>query len=449
MTLLRIKNGYDLNISGAPTEALEVLASPERVAVLPAKIPFIKPKPTVAAGDAVRRGSVLFVDKRNPRIRFLSPGGGRVADIRFGPRRAIEAIVVVLSPTESEESFLVMSDADVEAISRAELIQYLLDGGLWPMLRALPFRDIADPDPNLRPPAIIVDLGAQEPFLPQPSVYLDAQTQLFDRGLALLRRLCDRVVVYGPQTMKAGQNGIGSRVTHTYRGGYPASDPGVMVYHTRTGPEDNRSWYICGQDLLAMARLTVAGRYPVERIVAVGGSESPVRCHVKTRLGVPLAHLIGGALPAGARPVVGGVFRGYGSDPDGYLGFYETSLALLPEGPDEEFLGFVRPGYGRASYSRTFLSAANPAPLFMDCNFHGEERACVACSACNRVCPVEMLPQLAFKSVLTGEIEEVLAYGLLDCVECGLCTYVCPSKIDLCAIFKSAKRDYHKEQVAP
>lgn len=447
MTLLRIKNGYDLNLSGAPTEALEVLASPERVAVCPAKIPFVKPKAVVATGDSVRRGSVLFVDKRNPRVRFLSPGGGRVADVRFGPRRSIEAMVVVLDPTEREESFSVLSDADVDAMGRAELIELLLDGGLWPMLRALPFRDIADP--NVRPPAIVVDLGAQEPFLPQPSVYLDGQTQLFDRGLALLRRLCDRVVIYGPQALKTGQGIIGSRVTHAYVGGYPASDPGVMVYHTRTGPQDNRSWYIQAQDLLALARLTATGRYPIERVVAVGGSESPVRCHVKTRLGVPLTHLIGGAFSFGVRPVVGGVFRGYGSDADGYLGFYETSLTLLPEGPHEEFLGFVRPGYGRASYSRTFLSAANPSPLPMDCNFHGDERACVACSACNRVCPVEMLPQLAFKSVLIGEIEEALAYGLLDCVECGLCTYVCPSKIDLCAIFKSAKRDYHKEQVAP
>jgi Na+-transporting NADH:ubiquinone oxidoreductase subunit A len=75
-------------------------------------------------------------------------------------------------------------------------------------------------------------------------------------------------------------------------------------------------------------------------------------------------------------------------------------------------------------------------------------RPCVACSSCARVCPVEILPQLAYKSALAGEVEESLAHGLLDCVECGLCTYVCPSKIELCRFLTDAKRTYLKEQSA-
>lgn len=443
MNQLRIKNGYDLNLSGTPSAELQALAPPARVGVLPARIPFIKPKAAVAVGDAVRRGTLLFFDKRNPRIRFLSPGGGNVEAIQMGPRRVMDAMVIALESEEKEEAFDLLSDADLETMDRADLVEYLLGGGMWPLLRTLPFRDIADPDDT--PPAIVVALGAQEPFLAQPEVYLQGQETVLKRGLALMARLCERVAVYAPASL----NGNGAAVTHRYRGAYPASDPGVMVYYTRTSPRENRSWYIAGQDLLLMARLTLTGRYPVERIVAVGGSESPVRCHRQTRLGVPLAHLTGKPIPAGVRPVAGGVFRGYRGAPDGYLGFYETGLTLMPEGPEEDFLGFVRPGYGRASYSRTFLSALNPGPMFLDCNMHGEERACVACNACNRICPVEILPQLAFKCVLAEEIEEALAHGLLDCVECGLCTYVCPSKIDVCGLLRSAKRDHYKEQGNP
>ena len=128
------------------------------------------------------------------------------------------------------------------------------------------------------------------------------------------------------------------------------------------------------------------------------------------------------------------------------MGFFETAVTVLPEGVEEEFLALVTPGRRRASYSRAFLSAVAGGDMHVDCNTHGELRACVACSYCNRVCPVEILPQLAFKSLLAEEIEEALAHGLLDCVECGLCSYVCPAKIDIVDILIQGKRDYYKEQ---
>jgi Na+-transporting NADH:ubiquinone oxidoreductase subunit A len=61
------------------------------------------------------------------------------------------------------------------------------------------------------------------------------------------------------------------------------------------------------------------------------------------------------------------------------------------------------------------------------------------------VCPVEILPQLTYKSILAGEVEESLEHGLLDCVECGLCSYVCPSKIELFDTLKTARAAYYKE----
>jgi Na+-transporting NADH:ubiquinone oxidoreductase subunit A len=82
----------------------------------------------------------------------------------------------------------------------------------------------------------------------------------------------------------------------------------------------------------------------------------------------------------------------------------------------------------------------------MDATYHGEERACVNCGYCTDVCPVDILPQFTYKSILADEIEEALAHGLLDCVECGLCSYVCPSKIELFDVLKNTKRAYYLEQ---
>jgi len=87
MISITLKKGYSLKIAGAPSAALSVLPPPARVAAVPSHLPFVKPRLTVKVGDAVALGTVLFEDKRNPDVKFLSPGGGQVAAIHFGARR--------------------------------------------------------------------------------------------------------------------------------------------------------------------------------------------------------------------------------------------------------------------------------------------------------------------------------------------------------------------------
>ncbi|MCP4692790.1 MAG: 4Fe-4S dicluster domain-containing protein, partial [Desulfobacterales bacterium] len=87
----------------------------------------------------------------------------------------------------------------------------------------------------------------------------------------------------------------------------------------------------------------------------------------------------------------------------------------------------------------------NVSDLNFDSGLHGEERACINCGFCARVCPVEILPQFTYKCIHADEVEEALAHGLLDCAECGLCSYVCPSKVEVCQAIKDAKAAYYKE----
>jgi Na+-transporting NADH:ubiquinone oxidoreductase subunit A len=448
MQALRLKTGLDLPLSGAPEARWEALTKPARVALTPARIPFIKPRLKVAVGDRVKIGSLLCEDKRDPRLRFLSPGGGEVAEIRFGRRRVIEAIVITLDPEEEWVDFEPLSPEQVTCLERQELVDHLLRGGLWPLIKALPFRQIASPDE--KPPAIYVGLGGQEPFQARPEVYLQQNRAAFAFGMAILARLAPEVRLGLPEERGETLQALHDLATFEFKGPYPSDDPGVHLYHQKRDPAENRSWFIRGQDLLLLGEYGLQGRYPIQRMVALGGCRVLRPLYLTTRVGVPLGDLVHDRLLSGTdvRYVVGGVLTGYRDKVDGFLGWEQTALAVLPAGEEKEFLGFVRPGFRKHSFSRGFLSALNSAPISMDCNLHGEERPCVACSACERVCPVGILPQLAFKSALAGEVEEALAHGLLDCVECGLCTYVCPSKIELCRFFTDAKRTYLKEQTA-
>ena len=178
MNVIRLKKGFSPRIAGDPDRHLRQLDAPRHVGMVPDRIPFIKPRLLVENGDAVAIGTPLFEDKRNTRIRFLSPGGGRVTNIAFGPRRVIQQIVITLDDDERSASFAVPDESQLASMSRQVLTETLLAGGMWPFFRALPFMDLADPDTV--PPAIFVRLGNDEPFQPDPFGTLhDSRTGLY------------------------------------------------------------------------------------------------------------------------------------------------------------------------------------------------------------------------------------------------------------------------------
>ena len=403
MKSIRIQKGYDLPISGEPAVDLVRLPTPECVASLPERIPFVKPRLLVKEGDAVKIGSVLFEDKRNPDVKFLSPGGGSIQQISFGKRRVIKEIVIKLDGEEERESFQPYTEADLDVIKRPALVGAIMKGGCWGLFRVLPFGDI--PGQDTEPPSIIVNIDSKEPFQPSPEVYLKYTADLFQFGVNILKKLSKKVYLTITDT-HAEKMQLKGMPTHVMKGPYPAGTPGVWLYHTKQHPKENRAWTITGQNLLLLAGLLKQG---------------------------------------GSRFIAGGIFNGYPSDRDSYLGLFETALIVLPKGDQKELFGFARPGFHKPSYSRAFLSSLNRDPFLMDCGMHGEVRACINCGYCSEVCAVDILPQFTLKSILAGEVEEALAHGLLDCVSCGLCTYVCPSKIDLCESLKQARDDYYKE----
>ena len=446
MKTIRVAKGYDLNLDGRPSTEVEKLPEPARLALLPEHIPFIKPRLLVKADQTVQLGEPLIEDKRNPTVRFLSPGGGRIAEINFGPRRVIREIVIERNGDEAVEMFDPIAESDIGSIPRDRLIETILAGGLWPLIRQLPFRDYAQPE--VEPPMLFIVLGNLEPFAPLPEVYLAGNESLFTYGVKALTRLAPQVHICAPASGDSLPGDLSRLITVHYSGRYPAHDPGVIQYRLKKSPEENLAWYVDGQDVLLLAELLRTGTYPTQRTIVLAGPASGKRKHIHTRLGAPLADITAGHMAESeVRHIQGGVLTGFAGSARTYLGFYETAVNLLPEGNRKgELLGLFRPGYQRPSYSRAFASKLNANDLVYDCNIHGGDRACIACGYCAMVCPVDILPQFTYKAILAGEVEESLEHGLLDCVECGLCSYVCPSKIELAESLRTAQAEYYIEK---
>jgi Na+-transporting NADH:ubiquinone oxidoreductase subunit A len=444
---LHLIKGYNLKLSGRPLPEVEDVSPPNQVAAAAGRLRFVKPRLAVKVGDRVKVGSLLFSDKNRPEIQFRSPGGGTVNAVIFGPRRRLQEVAISLDIEEGYEEFPQVADAELGSIGRERLIELIVGGGLWPLIRELPFRDAALPE--ALPPAVFVYLDNLEPFHPLPKIYLDGAVDLLDFGLRVIERLAGApAVVTACRDNAEALGGLKRILGRTLEGNYPAHDPGVVLYRTKTSADQNHAWFIEGQDLLLIAELLKSGRFPTGRVVTLGGPAATRPGHFHTRIGAPLAALIDGRTAAGeVRLVAGGVLTGNPAPRDSHLGLFEKALMLLPEGnASGDFLGWTMPGAQTPSYSRAFLSSFRRGRDFpMDCNRRGGLRACIQCNFCTQVCPVDILPQLTYKAILAGEVEESLAHGLLDCVECGLCSLVCPSKIELLKTLRQAREQFYEE----
>ncbi len=444
---LKVKNTFDIQLAGKPSLKIRALSKPNRVGVEVARIPYIKPKLAVKEGDRVKIGRLLFYDKNDPQIQFLSPGGGVITKIVFGERHQLQTIEITLGENEGYETFRRISINELGKMPREEVAAVIAKGGCWAYFRQFPLRVI--PSLNEIPPAIYVTLDNDEPYSPQSEVFLKNKIEEFKFGIEVLKKLANGNVKVGTRSQNEfAKNKFESLITHTLSGDYPAQDPGVFLYYAKTSANENKSWYIKGQDLLLIAELLMTGKYPIERVIVLAGCMVKKPQHFTARTGISLEKVLeGNSFEAPVRVIAGGVFTGYQVTEEGYLGFYETAVQVLQEGKEkEDFLPFLKLGQDKASFSRAFLSKIVPAFQWkMDTSLNGNERACIECGHCPQVCPVEILPQTMMKWITAGETESAIKMGFLDCTSCGLCTYVCPSKIELDSIFEETREILIKE----
>ena len=234
MELHTIRKGLRLPIKGEPEQAIASAPMVGRVALLADDYVGLRPTMHVAVGDDVRRGQLLFEDKKRPGVRFTAPGSGRVSVIHRGDRRRFESLVIDLSRSDREGrgdavAFGTFSGRHPSEVSGDDVRALLVESGLWVSLRARPFCRVADP--NTRPHAIFVTAIDTEPLAPDVDVVLEGTHRAFERGVVALSRLTDGLVhictAPGSQVPTSG----GDRVRrHEFSGPHPAGAVGLHIH---------------------------------------------------------------------------------------------------------------------------------------------------------------------------------------------------------------------------
>ena len=181
----------------------------------------------VKVGDKVEAGAALFFDKNNPRILFTSPVSGVVSAINRGEKRKLLNVAVEPDAQQVAKAIKVVDPAKAE---RSEVVEMLLESGLWTRIVERPYGVIANPDAE--PKAIFVSAFDSAPLAPDYNFVLASEKENVEAGMALLARLTKGQVHL---SARKGAEGFMAEVKgveyHTFEGKHPVGNVGVQIHH--------------------------------------------------------------------------------------------------------------------------------------------------------------------------------------------------------------------------
>ena len=431
--MIKITKGLNLPIAGAPSQHIAEGAAVSRVAILGEDYIGMRPSMAVQEGDRVRKGQLLFEDKKNPGVRFTAPASGIVSAIHRGERRVLQSVVIEIEGEEAL-SFSRFGSEDLPSLAREQVQQQLLESGLWTSLRTRPFSKI--PAPTSAPAAIFVTAMDTNPLAADPQPIIHQHREAFNAGLTVLTRLTDgKVHVCQASGGKLGGHPIGQVTFNEFAGPHPAGLPGTHIHFLEPVSLSKQVWYLNYQDAIAIGKLFLEGELWTERVVALAGPQVKSPRLVKTVLGASLEQLVAGELAEGENRVISGsVLSGtHAVGPNAFLGRHHLQVSVVKEGREKELFGWVMPGKEKFSVTRTTLGHFLKRKLFsFSTDTNGGERAMVPIGSYERVMPLDILPTMLLRDLLAGDTDSAQALGCLELDEedLALCTYVCPAKYE-------------------
>ena len=436
---IQIRNGSNLNLEGDADKILVDIPVSKTFALNPDNFFNITPKLIVKEGDSVKKGSPLFFSKQNPRIHFVSPAAGEVTAIVRGAKRKIIQVVITCDGSNEVVSHDI---SDFESLDADAVKEIILKSGSWPFIKQRPYNIIAQPEDT--PKSIFVSTYATSPLDVDYDFLLKNNKDDFQRGIKVLNKLTmGDVNLTVDNSFKGFFETVKEATLIGVYGAHPSGNVGVQIHKIDPINYGDKVWVVNPEDVVNLGILFSKGEFSAQRTLAVVGSSVQKPQYYKATIGAslkPYLETSGIDLKEDVRIINGDVLSGSKTSEDGYVGFYNNLISVIPEGNHYRMFGWLPfvdnhvPSISRTSFS--WLLGSKKAKV--NTNLNGEERALVVTGEMEKVFPMNIFPMQLIKACLVEDIERMEALGIYEVVpeDFGLVDYASTSKIEAQDIIK-------------
>ena len=451
MATYKISKGFDVKVLGQPEPVIEELGGQTRFAVYPSEFEGIKPRLQVKVGDKVKRGQVLFFNKRMDRTLFRSPCCGTISAINLGARRFPVEILIDADVNEESETFKSYTTESILQTSREELTAYLLESGMWPLIKQRPFNKIADPDRT--PKAVFINAANSAPFQADFSVILKGDEDAFQAGVNALSRLTE-----GPVHLctSAGIElpSFDHVEMHTFAGKYPSGNTSVHINRISPILPNDTVYTITAQNVILLGKLLTTGELPRTKVVALAGPA--VKESARKYYRVPLGASLDGALAENfegeeIRLINGNIMWGDQVKLDTCAHFYGSEYFAIEEDRSRHLLGWTMPGLCQYSSHRVNLSTllGMTHKWKLGTSLHGSHRAMVVTGWMDKHQPLNIMTDFLIRAAMAHDTDEMVQLGILetDPEDFAIASFVDPHKTDVCNIIKQGLAEIEEEGI--
>ena len=454
ISCVHIKKGLDIPLDGRPELTGQEVPSPRLLAFYPADFQFERARAPVEEGQKVRRGDILFYDRKNELLKFRSPVAGRVQSIAIGARRTIERIVIERGPEETDSHLRRFDPATVVRLTKEDVVQHLGDTGALALIEQRPFAIRAEPTAS--PKSIFVNGMNTAPFSVDIRVSARGEELAWQTGLDVLAQITPRRVFVCLDGRVSDYPTAIKQPRHAdvfyFTGPHPSGLSSVHIHHLDPIRPGDTVWTLSASSVIQIGHAFLDGTLPASRVVSLGGPavNETSRKHYRVALGSAVHDLLADKLVNGeTRCIAGDALSGRTVVSGESIRLKDFSYTVLREGRERRYLGWIMPGLDQFSRSPSFLSwwFRRNSAWALDTNMHGSRRAMVLTGLYDSYMPMKIMCDFLIRAILAQDYEEAIKLGLLEVApeDFALPAFVCPSKMDLVGIVRNGLRAARQE----
>ena len=432
---IRIKKGANLKIVGEASKILKKNITSSTFSVKPTDFFGLIPKLIVKEGDKVKIGTPLFYSKENPNITVVSPVSGSIKSIVRGPKRKILELII----DSDNKNLKIKHDLMFENNDNNEsqkIINLLLISGCWTYLRQRPYGVIADP--NILPKAIFISTIDKAPLGVDYDFILKSRIDDFQLGINVLKKMIGGDIFLGIDKNYPGFfENIKNVKIYDVQGPHPSGDVSFHIHKIKPINPGEKIWTINPEDVSNIGSFFKTGYFSPKRTIAIAGNVVKEPKYYETIIGSELKIFLNDAKVENdtqIRCINGNVLNGKIESINGFIGYFNNLVTIIPEGNDYRMFGWLPFVDNKIlSLSNTSLSwLFNRNGSEVNSSLNGEERAIVVTGEMENVFPMDIYPMQLIKACLAFDIEKMEGLGIYEVIpeDFGLIDFSNTSKIE-------------------